>query len=39
MYRKLLVINMAYQSETISKASDYVHTNIKNWRKLGEKLQ
>ena len=32
MYRKLLVISMVYQGETISKASDYVHTN----RKTGE---
>ena len=33
MYRKLLVISMVYQGETISKASDYVHTN----RKTGER--
>ena len=26
MYRKLLVISMVYQGETISQASDYVHT-------------
>ena len=33
MYRKLLVIIMVYQGETISKASDYVHTS----RKTGER--
>ena len=33
MYRKLLVISMVYQGETISKASDYVHTS----RKTGER--
>ena len=29
MYRKLLVISMVYQGETISQASAYVHTNKK----------
>ena len=29
MYRKLLVISMVYQGETISQASDYVHTTRK----------
>lgn len=33
MYRKLLVISMVYQGETISKASNYVHTS----RKTGER--
>lgn len=33
MYRKLLVISMVYQGETISQASDYVHTT----RKTGER--
>ena len=33
MYRKLLVISMVYQGETISKASAYVHTS----RKTGER--
>ena len=33
MYRKLLVISMVYHGETISKASDYVHTS----RKTGER--
>ena len=33
MYRKLLVISMVYQGETISKASKYVHTS----RKTGER--
>ena len=33
MYRKLLVISMVYQGETISKASDHVHTT----RKTGER--
>lgn len=33
MYRKLLVISMVYQGETISKASNYVHTT----RKTGER--
>ena len=33
MYRKLLVISMVYQGETISNASDYVHTS----RKTGER--
>ena len=32
MYRKLLVISMVHQGETISKAPYYVHTN----RKTGE---
>ena len=33
MYRKLLLISMVYQGETISKASNYVHTT----RKTGER--
>ena len=33
MYRKLLVISMVYQGETISQASNYVHTT----RKTGER--